>query len=87
MLLYFKHVVTIVDDGWTMGNEYDGLVVGREDVLEQLSLGVWVEGAGSLIEEHDGTVAQQGTGYGDALYLPLGESSSLFGTRTVESLR
>ena len=43
-----------------------------EDILQQLSLRLRVEGAGGLVEEHDLFIAQQGTGDGDALCLSFG---------------
>ena len=69
-----QRLVAVVDDCRTVGDEDDGLVMLREYVLKQIALGVWVEGTGGLVEQHDGTVAQQGTGNGNTLGLALAES-------------
>ena len=78
-------MVAVVDDSGTVGNEDDGLLVLRQQVLEQLSFGVRVQCTGGLVENHDGTSAQQGTGDGDALSLSFRQSAPLFAARRVHS--
>lgn len=82
--LYSEHLVAIVDHSRTMGNEDNGLVVRRQDVLQQLALGFWVKGTRSLIEEHDATIAQQTAGYGNTLRLSFTQSSSLFAAKSIQ---
>ena len=57
-----------------------------EDILQQLSLRLRVEGASGLVEEHDLFIAQQGTGDGDALCLSFGQSSTPFAAYSIESI-
>ena len=68
-----------------MGDEDDGLVALLQDILQQLPFRVGIKGAGSLIEQHDATVAQQGTGNGNALRLTFRESATRLGTNGIES--
>ena len=70
-----------------MGDKDNGLVVRRQDVLQQLALCFWVEGTRGLIKEHNAAVAQQATGYGYALCLSLTQSSTLFATKRIQALR
>ena len=69
-----------------MGDEKHRSIVLSEDVFEQFPLGFGVECARGLVEEHDGTVAQQGAGDGDALCLSFAQSTAFLGADGVESL-
>ncbi len=80
-------LVAIVHHCGTVGDEDDGAVVRGEYVVEQLALGVGVEGTGGLVEEHDGAVAKECAGNGNALGLALAQSASLLAARCVESQR
>ena len=63
-----------------MGDEDNGLVVGRQDILKKLALRLRVECTRSLIKEHDATIAEKAASYGDTLGLSLAQSSTLFAT-------
>ena len=63
-----------------MRDEDDGLVVGRQDILEELAFRLWIQGTRSLIKEHDATVAEKAASYGDTLGLSLAQSPTLFAT-------
>ena len=69
-----------------MRYEDHGLAVVRQDVLEELALGVGIKGRGGLIEEHDLTVAQERTGNGYALRLTLTQSAALLAAQRVQAL-
>ena len=52
-------LVAIVDDGGPVGDKDDGLIVVLQQIVEQLTLGLRIEGAGGLVEEHNAAVAQR----------------------------
>ena len=79
-------MVAIVDDGVAVRNKYYGVAAVGEQVAQQRTLGVGVEGTGGLVEQHDAAGAQQGACDGDALGLSLGESCAVLGHDGVESL-
>jgi hypothetical protein len=81
-----QHLVAILHNGRAMSDENHCLVVMTEYVLKQLALGFRVEGTRCLIEKHDGTVAQQGSGNGNALGLTFAESPTLLRTDGIETL-
>ena len=69
-----------------MRDEDDGLVVGRQDILEELAFRLWIQGTRSLIKEHDATVAEKAASYGDTLGLSFTQTSSLLAANRIESL-
>lgn len=58
---------------------------GFGETAEEKVLGGAVEGGTELIKKKDAAGTQEGTGYGDALGLPLGETASPFEARGVET--
>ena len=82
-----QRLVAVIDYGGTVGNEDYSLVAFLKNVLKQLSLGVRVECACSLVEEHDASTTKQGAGNGYALCLSFTESSPTLAADGVDALR
>ena len=83
-------ILAIVYHGGAVGDEKDCLLffLGlRGDVGDELLLGLGVEGTGSLVQEQDVALSEQGAGYGNALCLPLGEACAALSANGVDGLR
>ena len=70
-----------------MCNEDDGLAAVRPLVkpVQQFLFGLVVQGTGSLVQEQDAAVAQQGSCYADALRLSLAQAGSQFTAGGIQS--
>ena len=84
--LQFQHLVAVVAYRKTVCYEDYRLFSCGEDVCQQLTFSLCVKSRRRFVEEHDGTVSQQGTRYGDALCLTFRESSATFGARCVKTV-
>lgn len=84
--LYMQSLVAVINNGRAMSDEDYSLVAFLKNVLKQLSLGVWVECACSLVEEHDASAAKQCASDGYTLCLSFAQSSSALATDGVDAL-
>ena len=48
--LYLQNGGAVFHNGWAVGDEKDCVAIGGEEIGEELALGVWIKGAGSLVE-------------------------------------
>ena len=75
-----------IDHGKTVSDEDDGAVVEMLlEVLKQFFFCLHVKGRGGLVEQEYAAGMEDGTGDGDALCLPFGETAALFGTVGVKT--
>lgn len=77
----------VVADGIVVGDPDEGLAeLAMLELLEDLTLGMWIEGRGGFVHDEDATRLKQGSGYGYALCLTFGESAAFLAARGVEGI-
>ena len=80
--------VGVADGGEAVRDDQDGFA--DDEALEgglDEGLAVAVEGAGGLVEDEDGGVAEEGAGEGEALFLSAGEPGAAFADEGCRSQR
>lgn len=87
-LVHDHNAVGVFDGGQAMGNHQRGAVL-HQPIQCRLhrAFGLGVERAGSLIQNQDGGVFQQGAGNGQPLTLPAGQPHAVFANQGVKALR
>ena len=75
-----QYVRTVFYDGGAVRDEDDGLSAMwlTDEIVEETLFCVSVQCTGSLVEEQDGALSQQGACYGNTLCLSLAHARTLF---------